>query len=697
MSDALEVLDRPSWSKRLLRIAVLLVALGAGGAAVYWYLIRDDAAPVPAATQQQATATKGRLVSSLSTSGTARAMTTSNVTFGTAGKVASISVAVGSVVTQGQELARLDDKDAKRKLDQAQSNLTTAQLRLQSLKDPPKDADVASARQSVTSANQSLVNAQSQLATAQANLAKAKAGPAAADVSAADTAVTQAQSSLENAQRGVDSAWTSLLNSQRNYCLNSSFFTVNVCYTGDVPLSDSKIADLNRSLVFPPGTAAQQTTITSAIRDLLSSNSSYLNSKVSVTNAESALASAKTKRAALDAPPDPTTIAQLEASVTSATAGIETAKAGIVSAQAKLDALLAGTAATDIALQEQSVKVAQIAYDEAKDAMDALVLRAPFAGAVTTVSVNAGDQVGASTAILTVTNPDGIRIDLTVSESDISSLKAGQFAIATFDALPGRTYLLKLVSVVTQGTVSQGVVTFPVQAQILRQADLAANQTELTKIAAALGSLATGGGSVRSAGTGGNGGGGGFVGGTNGGGDGGFVGGTNGGGGNGFAGNGGGGNGAAGGGNFAARTPPANFTPPAGRTPGAGGGAAGGAGGQGVALAALLNAALPSPGMSASVTVLLNVVEDTILVPTSAIRRQGRTTFVLVLKPDGTTEQRTVVTGGTDATNTSITSGLEENEVIVIGGSTTAARTPGAGAGGAATSTPRVTPAGGVR
>ena len=100
--------------------------------------------------------------------------------------------------------------------------------------------------------------------------------------------------------------------------------------------------------------------------------------------------------------------------------------------------------------------------------------------------------------------------------------------------------------------------------------------------------------------------------------------------------------------------------------------------------------------MTASVTVVLSVTDDALLLPTTAIKRSGRTSVVNLKFPDGTLEQRTVTTGGTDSTNTAILTGLVEGDVVQIGTTTvasaaTASRTA-APAGGR-----QPTPAGGVR
>lgn len=633
------------WARRVISLAIILGLFGGGAYAAYSFGFRNNSTATPVATTTEATATKGQLLSSFSTTGTAASTLTTKLTFQASGQVKTISVAVGDKVTAGQELARLDDRDASRKLESARSSLAVAQIKLQQLLDPPKAADIASAQQSIASA-------QGQIASAQANLDKATRGPADADVLTADAAVASAENALTTANNQIDTTWTGLLAAQRNYCVLPAII-VDVCYSQDIPLSDSKVASLNAELRNPPGSVSQGNAIASAIPALFSANNAYLNAKNAIVTAQSNIDTAKAKRRALNDPPSASDLAQYQAS-------LATAQAGLVTAQAKLDQLTAGATAADIALQSESVKQAQISLQQQQDAYDGLVLRAPYAGVVGTVTINVGDQVGLSTAAITLTNPEGVRIDLTVSETDLAGIAQGQYGVATFDALTGNIYLLKITGVSTTPTVTQGIVTYPVQAQILRGADLAANAAGLLQVSSTL--TALGGGAARPAGGGtatGTGGAGGFPG------------------------------GARGTGSPAGRTPGAAA---AGRTPGAGGPGAGGAG----FLAQIANAPLPSPGMSANVTVVLKVTEDALLVPTNAIKRSGRTSVVNLKLPNGTVEVRTVTTGGSDNTNTAILSGLVEGDVVQIGGATaattaTGSRTVAPGGGR------QPTPAGGVR
>ena len=666
------------WAGRLVGIVLLAVILGGGAYAGYYYLLRDDSAGATATAPQQSTAAKGRLVTSYATTGTAAATLTTKLTFTTGGQVKSVSVAVGDKVTAGQELARLDDRDAARKLESAKSSLAVAELKLKQLKEPATASDVASARQAVSAA-------EVQVATAETNLANTLAGPSVIDVIAADSAVLSAENSLASARKSVDTGWTNLLSAQRTYCLNYGIVTVDVCSAEHLPLSDTKIASLNNMIAHPPGTTAQANTIVSATTALLSANTNYGNSKGSVLNAEKALESAQAKRALLDEPPTATTLAQLRSAVSGAEATVGAAKA-------KLETLLTGPSATDIALQEESVKQVRISLQTQQDAYDGIVLRAPYDGQIGTVPINVGDQVGTATVAMMLTNPEGIRVDLTVTETDIAKLKAGMYGLATFNALSGSYYLVKITGISTTPTIAQGVVTYPVQAQLLRGPDLQANAAAIQQLSGALTSLSsssrttsaatTGDGGFVAGGAGGPGAAGGFAGAP----------------GAGAAGQGGAGargvpgaQGAAGAGGQGAagaqRTPPANFTPGAGRT----------ALGGGQLLQSLASAPLPSAGMTATITVIVKVDEDVLLVPNGAVKRQGSTTYVEVVKDDGTTEQRTVTTGSSDSTQTIVLTGLTEGEKVRTGTGTTARTTTSTSATPQAAGGRPPTPAGGVR
>ena len=228
----------------------------------------------------------------------------------------ALNVKLGDKVEPGQVLATLDSGDAARKLDSAKVSLSSAQLKYQDLVEPATASELASASSSVTSAKY-------QLANAQENLRKASAGPDADAVTTADTAVTQAEQSLTSAQNQVQSSWISLLTAQRNYCSTDNRL-VDVCYATDLPLTQFKIDSLVQEIRNPATSA-----VGTAAQSLISSNTSYGNSLTSVTNAEKSLATAKSKRTALNDPPTALVLQQLTASVESANAQVLAARAEV--------------------------------------------------------------------------------------------------------------------------------------------------------------------------------------------------------------------------------------------------------------------------------------------------------------------------------------------------------------------------------
>lgn len=629
---------------RLIRMVIAVAIVGGAAFGVYFYFFHDSTNAATVVAPTTASATNGSLITSFTTTGTAASTLTTALTFPAAGKVVSVSVGLGDKVVAGEELARLDDSDAQRSVATAAAALNTARLKYQQLVAPPATSDVATATQAT-------VAARAQLAAAQLALDTAIAGPSQTDVMAADSSLLSAQNSLQNANNQVNSTFNTLVLAQRNYCL-TNVPMVLICTSADIPLSSDSLAGLNDELAHPPGAkAADQTAVINVITALISANTSYLSAKAGVPVSQLSLNTAQAKRDALNVPLTTSAMLQLQSAVSAA-------QSAITSADAKLATLLAGATATDIATQQQAVDTAQQNYDTQVEALSGLVLRAPYDGVIGAASVSVGNSVTANTAAFTITDPNAIRVNLTVTESDFPNLKAGQFGIATFSAMPGNSYLIKVTAVSVVPTTTQGVVTYPVQALVLRATDLPANLAALQTDAAALATL--GGARVGGAGANRTPGAGAPAGATR-------------------AAN------AANGTSVAGRTPQAGRTPPAGGTPGAFGGAAqggpgGGAGaGSAAAFAALVTAPLPAAGMSANVTILLKVANDALLVPTAAVKRSGGTSTVTVVNDDGTTSSRTVVTGGTDSTNTAITSGLSEGEKVQYGGSTTAAASVTAG------------------
>jgi len=104
---------------------------------------------------------------------------------------------------------------------------------------------------------------------------------------------------------------------------------------------------------------------------------------------------------------------------------------------------------------------AQNSLDIAKRNVDKASIYAPYDGIVSAINFNPNDSAGTGAAIV-ILDPTQLQVKLTIAEVDVAKIKAGQTAQMTLDALPGQTYNAKVLSVSPVGTVTQGVVNYPV-------------------------------------------------------------------------------------------------------------------------------------------------------------------------------------------------------------------------------------------
>ncbi len=120
----------------------------------------------------------------------------------------------------------------------------------------------------------------------------------------------------------------------------------------------------------------------------------------------------------------------------------------------------------DIALKQAQIKLdeAKLAVDDAQRNLDNETLVAPFDGIVSAVNYGAGDT--ASGTAVTVVDLSQLRVEVTVSEVDIAKIQVGETAEMTMDALTGKTYIAKVISISPVGTVTSGVVNYTVALEI---------------------------------------------------------------------------------------------------------------------------------------------------------------------------------------------------------------------------------------
>ena len=106
-------------------------------------------------------------------------------------------------------------------------------------------------------------------------------------------------------------------------------------------------------------------------------------------------------------------------------------------AKSRLDDLGEGTNPLDLAILAADVGAADAAVIAAEAALDGAVITAPFAGVIASLSVEPGDEIRASDAVLEIVDPTVVAMDGHVDEIDVLFLQVGAAAVVTMDALGG--------------------------------------------------------------------------------------------------------------------------------------------------------------------------------------------------------------------------------------------------------------------
>ena len=410
-------------------LVMALVVIGAAVLAFFGYrqYTSRQAAAVSVPT---ASVTRTNLVATVNAAGNLQPNSQVNLNFQAGGTVTDVKVKEGDVVKQGQALVQLDNTDAKLAVDSAKANVQSAQLKLQQAQQGPKDTDIAQAQAKVDQAQASvnklyqtttaadIASAQAQVTSAQANLDKVKAGASDTDIANAKQKVEQAKNALWGAQSNRDA----------------------MCGRTKDPDNDPTCQN-NRAQV-----NQQEASVQMAQNDLDKLLQGA--NPTDVTVAEQQVAQAQASLAKLRQGPT--------------AADVANAKAGVTSAQANLQAVKAGSDDLTVQQAQAAVDQANVAVQQAQLKLDQTTLTAPFDGVVTAVTATKGQIIGASANPVQLSDLSTLKVVSNVSELDRSKLKAGQSVQMTFDALPNVTATGKVDSISPAGTLSQGVVNYPV-------------------------------------------------------------------------------------------------------------------------------------------------------------------------------------------------------------------------------------------
>jgi len=132
----------------------------------------------------------------------------------------------------------------------------------------------------------------------------------------------------------------------------------------------------------------------------------------------------------------------------------------------------------DVAVKELQLKLSQGKLEDAQKALldaqkelgeaktESPLITAPFAGFITKVNVEGGDEVLTGTVAVQLADPNRFEADIMVSEMDILQVKLGGDAWVQVDAMPAMSLPAKVTHIAPTATIQSGVVNYEVKVEL---------------------------------------------------------------------------------------------------------------------------------------------------------------------------------------------------------------------------------------
>jgi multidrug efflux pump subunit AcrA (membrane-fusion protein) len=329
--------------------------------------------------------------------------------FGAGGNVVTVHVAPGDEVSAGQILVVLDDAAHQAAITQAEAALQVAQANYDLVAAGPTEAELRQVEALVEAAQarldeliagpraEQVAQAEAQLASAQAGLALVRRGPTALELQQAQLVIEQAKGALWAAQSTRDA----------------------IC--GNKALADAQ-CDTAQAQVLVAETGVRQAENQLAQLQAGAAPEAVAQAREAVRIAEAQLALAK----------QPVSEHAIAA-----------ARAQVEQAQAQLDGLRAGAREQQLVAAQAQIASAEAQLGAVETQAGQLMLKAPFQGTVSRVSVASGEYVLPGQPVVALADLRDLCVETTdLSERDVPRVEIGQPVTVGIDALreeiPGR-------------------------------------------------------------------------------------------------------------------------------------------------------------------------------------------------------------------------------------------------------------------
>jgi multidrug efflux pump subunit AcrA (membrane-fusion protein) len=459
--------------KRLLLngfLAFVVVAIAVGA-----FVTVHSTSGSAATTQTFATAKRGVVLESVTSTGNVEAPTNLSLSFQQSGQVTAIPVAVGDHVGAGQVLAKVDDTQQKVALMSAQASLTSAQASLAALQRGETPIERQADAQSVIAAQQGITTAQQGLTDAQQNAtanvtkydqtitdAKQSLQSATAAVATAQTELNQADGALTTIQTGSDparSSGESIAATLTRYQLDQvrcANHTGDSSFHPSDGVTCSQIANL---LTFANNVQTAQAGLTQAQSQQMTAQSALTGAQLGETTGEmqdqQAIQSAQTQltsaqnqynstilaNAVKQEPPKPEQLAQAQAAIVSAQGQLATAEKN------ESDTILRAPVAGVVALVNGLVGQQSSGSSSSSSSSAAS-------------SSSSSASSSSSSGFIQLTNVKVVDVTVGFTETDAPKVHVGQSATITLDALPNQTFTGRVIQLDTDSTLVSNVVTY---------------------------------------------------------------------------------------------------------------------------------------------------------------------------------------------------------------------------------------------
>jgi RND family efflux transporter MFP subunit len=273
-------------------------------------------------------------------------------------------------------------------------------------------------------------------------------------------AVVQATINLNNAlnttgaEIAVTNAKIALIKVQENLENAENPYSESDIYLAELAVDSAKIALRKAQIAYDEAKTKYDgnPTVPDWIQD-------YVLKKTQLAQAENTLAEAEENLAEMEAGADPLQVELRKKELVAAQTSLD-------KAEAELAGIQGNVTSPEGELKQLQIAEAQASLNKATQNLEKVTIVAPCDGVVTSVNVEAGQAVSASTVIIEITDPTIIEISAVLDEIDIPQVKIGQRAVVTLSSLSDLELNGEVSAISSTSKTQSGVVTYTVTIRI---------------------------------------------------------------------------------------------------------------------------------------------------------------------------------------------------------------------------------------